>query len=107
LGLELNAMSNAMDGMTGLSVGEYVQYKELREIGVLLLKEAISLVKTAGIHLEPLPGIALAVVRFMISLPVPVAAWLLKVELIHKIEHTGSFYPPAELAKIFFGSNAV
>ena len=76
--LVINAMSNALDGMTGLAMGEYIRYGDLRRIGVLLLKEALGLVKKADITLEPLPGIPLAVFKFMMSLPVPIAAWLLK-----------------------------
>lgn len=150
--LFINAMSNALDGMTGLPMGEYTQHRGLRRIGVLILKEALQLVGKADVHLESLPGIPLSVFKAMISLPLPIATWLLRyamssrgndeiitstlqslrrgkkteidylngefvrlgrqigyptpynakvVELIHEVEHSGSFYTPEELSKIF------
>lgn len=79
--LLVNAMSNALDGMTGLSMGEYIQYRKLRDIGILIVKEAVTLVEKAQIPLEPLPGIPQAYFRLIVSLPVPVASWILKVAM--------------------------
>lgn len=76
--LFVNAMGNALDGMTGLTLGEYIHFTAVRQVGILILKEALQLVNKAGIHLESLPGLPLAGVKLMISLPLPVAAWLLK-----------------------------
>ena len=75
--LFINAMGNALDGMTGLPMGEYIQYRRLRRIGILLLKEALRLVSEAGIQLESLPGIPLRDFKLMVSLPIPIATWLL------------------------------
>jgi len=75
--LFINAMSNALDGMTGLPMGEYIRYRGLRQIGVLILKEALQLVNKAEIQLEALPDIPLSGFRTMISLPLPIATWLL------------------------------
>ncbi len=79
--LFVNAMSNTLDGMTGMPMGEYIQYRGLRRIGVLILKEAMQLVNAAGIQLESLPGIPLKEFQLMVSLPTPIAAWVLGVAL--------------------------
>jgi len=76
--LFINAMSNALDGITGLPLGEYVHSRAVRRVGILILKEASHLVNTAGIHLESLPGIPLPLLKLMISLLLPLSTWLLK-----------------------------
>ena len=82
--LFVNALSNALDGMTGLSMGEYIQYANLRKIGILILKEAMTLVEKANIKLEPLPEIPLSIFRFLVSLPLYISAWLLKYVMLAK-----------------------
>ncbi|MBU2431898.1 MAG: NAD(P)-binding domain-containing protein, partial [Proteobacteria bacterium] len=76
--LLINAMANGIDAMTGLSLGEYMQDRRLRRIGVMILKEALMLLDKAGIGLARLPGIPLSAFKALISLPTPVAAFLLQ-----------------------------
>lgn len=76
--LFINAMGNGLDGMTGLSVGEYIKYPGLLKIGVLILKEALRLVDEAGIRLETLPSYPMHFFKWIIRAPTPIAVRLLK-----------------------------
>jgi len=76
--LFINAMGNGLDGMTGLSVGEYIKYPGLLRIGVLILKEVLRLMEEAGIRLETLPSYPMHFFKLIISAPTPIATRLLK-----------------------------
>ncbi len=76
--LFINIMTNALDGMTGLSLGEYIKYQGLMKIGILIVKEALELMNKAGIRMEPLPAIPLAGLKIVMSLPIPVSVFLMK-----------------------------
>ncbi|NNF99362.1 MAG: ketopantoate reductase family protein [Desulfobacteraceae bacterium] len=76
--LVINAMSNSIDAMTGLTLGEYVKRDEIRRVAVEILKEALRVVDSAGIKLESLPGIPISIFKVMIGLPTPMAALLLR-----------------------------
>jgi 2-dehydropantoate 2-reductase len=79
--LLINAMANGIDGMTGLSLGEYVANRQMRNIGVRILKEALTILDKATIQLGNLPGIPLFAFKTLIKLPTPVAAFLLQFAL--------------------------
>lgn len=76
--LMVNAMSNALDGMTGMDFGACMQHRELRRIGVLILKEAYGLIKKADIRLAPIPGLPLLFFKALVTAPTPIAMMLLK-----------------------------
>jgi len=76
--LFINAMGNGLDGMTGLSVGEYIKYPGLLRIGILILKEALRLVDESGIRLETLPSYPMHFFTLIIRTPTPIATRLLK-----------------------------
>ena len=82
--LFINAMGNALDGMTGLPLGVYIKHKALRIIAISILQEAFHVVERAGIRLEPLPGIPLAFFKLLIALPTPIAAGVLKYAMTFK-----------------------
>lgn len=76
--LFINALGNSLDGMTGLTLGEYIDHTELRKIGIRILKEALRSVEKAGIKLEDLPGIPMSFFKYIIKLPTPIGAGILK-----------------------------
>lgn len=76
--LLINAVSNSLDGMTGLNFNTCLQYPEMRRIAVLILKEAIGLMNRAHIRPAPIPGLPSAFFRFMPRLPTPIAMQLFK-----------------------------
>ncbi len=75
--LFVNAMSNALDAMTGLCPDEYIKHPGVLKIGVGILREALNIVEKAEIKLEALPGIPLTFFKLMIKLPTPLAAFFL------------------------------
>jgi 2-dehydropantoate 2-reductase len=70
--------NNALPAVTGLSIQEVNQRPALRELSVLLMKEAAATIAAAGIKLASLPGLPKTALRTMLSLPTPVASRLLK-----------------------------
>lgn len=76
--LMINAVSNSLDGMTGLNFNTCLQHPEMRRIAVLILKEAICLMNHAHIRPAPIPGLPLAFFRFVPRLPTPIAMQLFK-----------------------------
>jgi 2-dehydropantoate 2-reductase len=82
--LFINAMSNSIDAMTGLTLGEYAKCYSLRKIAVQILKEALEIVEKADIKLEKLPGIPILLYKAIIKLPTPIAALILRFALISK-----------------------
>lgn len=76
--LLINAMSNSLDGMTGLDFNICLQHRPLRRIAVAILKESFYLLGQAGIRPTSLPGIPIPFFRFMIGMPSPMAMQLLK-----------------------------
>ncbi len=82
--LFINAMSNSVDAMTGLTLGEYAKSYRVRRIAAKILKEALQTVEAAGIELEELPGIPIASFKRIIRMPTPIAAVVLKFALTSK-----------------------
>ncbi|MBU3915685.1 ketopantoate reductase family protein, partial [bacterium] len=82
--LFINAMGNSIDAMTGLTLGEYVKYYNIRKIAVQILKEALKVVETATIKLEKLPGIPISAFKTIIKMPTPLAAFILKYAMSSK-----------------------
>lgn len=79
--LFINAMSNALDGMTGLSQGEYIRYPQMSRIGVSILQEALQLMNAAGIEPVSLPGFPLFFFKLMLRMPPTLAARLLRLTI--------------------------
>ncbi len=77
--LMVNAMSNALDGMTGLDFGTCMHHRPLRRIGVLIIKEAYGLMRSAGIRPAPIPGLPVFFFKILVKVPTPLGMWLLKI----------------------------
>lgn len=75
--LFVNAMSNALDAMTGLSLGEYRRDPVLLGIGLRILRESLAVIEGGGIRLQSLPGLPLAFFKLLLKLPDALATRLL------------------------------
>jgi 2-dehydropantoate 2-reductase len=67
-----------------MSLGQYVKHKGLLRIGVLVLKEALKVVEASNIVMEELPGIPISFFKLIIKLPLPIAAFILKLAMSKK-----------------------
>jgi 2-dehydropantoate 2-reductase len=76
--LFINAMSNSIDAMTGLSQGDIVKHPSLIKIGVLILKEALQVVEKANIKLEKLPEVPVSLFKTIIKMPTPIATFVMR-----------------------------
>lgn len=82
--LLINSISNSMDGMTGLKLGDYIRHKSLRMIGIRILREAMGVLKGAGVRLENLPSASVSGLRFLSKMPLPLAGALFKLAMSTK-----------------------
>ena len=76
--LLINNMGNGMEAMTGLSMVKCMQNKVIRDISIQTLREGYRVLKKAGYHPEPLPGVAVPFLKFMVHAPLFLTGWLLK-----------------------------
>lgn len=76
--LFINAMSNSLDGLTGLRLHEIIEHPVLIAIGVHVLKEAMQVFEETGIKLEKLPGVPISLFKMLLKTPTPLAGFILK-----------------------------
>jgi 2-dehydropantoate 2-reductase len=79
--LLVNALGNSLEAMTGLSLGECMRYPGVRKIGILVLREAFLVLEGAGIKLESLPDLPIAVFKSVIRSPMGVASMMLRLTM--------------------------
>ena len=65
--------NNALPAITGLSMQELLKLPELRKLSVLLMRETLRLFRAADIVPEPLPGMPLGLVTFLLNTPMALA----------------------------------
>jgi 2-dehydropantoate 2-reductase len=68
--------NNALPAITGLSIQEVNAQPPLRKLSVLLMREAVDVMRKAGIGLGPLPGVPTRMLGPVLHMPTPVAAVL-------------------------------
>ncbi len=79
--LLLNNLGNGLEAMTGLTVGECMQYKRLRTIGINILREGYKVIRKARIHLAPIPGVRVLMLKVLIWSPLPLASRILSLSM--------------------------
>jgi 2-dehydropantoate 2-reductase len=79
--LLVNNLANGLEAMTGMSIRDCMHRGDLRSIGTAMLKEGYQTMATAGIKLEPLPGIPLSVMRLIIQAPPLLASAMLQLAM--------------------------
>lgn len=82
--LLINSISNSMDGMTGLKLGDYILHKGLREIAIRILREAMQVLNEAGVRLENLPSASVSGLKLLSKMPLPIAGAIFKQAMIRK-----------------------
>jgi 2-dehydropantoate 2-reductase len=75
--LLVNVMGNSLEAMTGLSFGECMKRPGLRRIAIRILREALDVLDTSGIPLEPLPDLPVSAFRMIGRWPEGIASGLL------------------------------
>jgi 2-dehydropantoate 2-reductase len=76
--LLLNNLGNGLEAITGMTVGECMDHKKLRIIGILILREGYRVIRKAGIVLAPLPGVPVAMLKVISRSPLPLASMILR-----------------------------
>lgn len=76
--LLLNNLGNGLEAMTGLTVGECMDHKELRIIGIHILREGYRVIRKAGIILAPLPGVPVSMLKVISMSPLLIASRILR-----------------------------
>jgi len=71
-----NNLGNGLEAITGLPVTESMRYADVRKIGLMSVKESYRIIKKAGFHPGPLPGL-MAPVLLLARAPLPVGVWML------------------------------
>jgi ketopantoate reductase len=77
----VNVMGDSLEAMTGFSFGECMKRPGLRRIAIRILREALDVLDTSGIPLEPLPGLPVAAFRMIGRWPEEIVSWLLRLIL--------------------------
>lgn len=62
-------LNNAIPAITGLNMQEIVNYSDLRLLSFLLMREGLSVVRSADIKPASLPGIPISIVKIMLGMP--------------------------------------
>jgi 2-dehydropantoate 2-reductase len=70
--------NNALPAVTGLSIQDVNRQPALRSLSILLMREAMVTIASAGIKLASLPRLPATALRTMLRMPMPVAAHLLR-----------------------------
>jgi 2-dehydropantoate 2-reductase len=79
--LLVNVMGNSLEAMTGLTFGECMRHAGMRRVGIRILKEAFAVMNTAGMELEPLPGLPVGAFRLTVEAPLVFSSWLLRLTM--------------------------
>jgi len=82
--LLMNLMTNALPAMTGMTIGECGKHYGLIKIGLLITREAMYVMKKAGIRLEPFVGFQLRTIKVVLRLPLPIGSAVMKRGLFKK-----------------------
>jgi 2-dehydropantoate 2-reductase len=75
--LLVNVFGNSLESMTGMGFGECMKYPELREIGIMILREAFKTAEGTGVGLESLPGVPIGLFRSLVRSPLGLASNIL------------------------------
>jgi 2-dehydropantoate 2-reductase len=62
-------LTNAVPAVTGLCFQEGIQYREIRELNIALLREGLNTTEAAGIKTGPVPGFPLTLARTLVKMP--------------------------------------
>ena len=82
-------VNNALPAITNLTVQEVYADPYLSQLVIRLLREGLAVVRQAGIKLEPLPDVSVALIQLLGRLPMRLAARLASV----KVRRTASTVP--------------
>ena len=77
--LLINCLVNGVEGIAGIPLCDCMASPQLRQFGVMALKEAYTVMKAAQIPLASLPDMPLNSLKFILKTPVPIASQLFKI----------------------------